>query len=261
MRFRLLNSVCVVILCVGGVILSAKAQNGRASKATNQGEPDAHQKLKGFLYTTVAYKKEALRLLIKEANDVARQLNLSEDLPITPTNLIYVVIGTPKMVVLSGGGIGTIGTSNYEYSVGIGDKLCFITSQKLDSEKARKDLKAKYLWPIERRNTNAAYQLATQWLAAIQMDVQGIERDSQVHIWSWTPDGVDDKHFVPLYWVVWKKADGPVASVELLEPTHLMGQVNVDHSEYILRRPVVVTNLDSLLSQTNDSKAGVNSTQ
>ena len=232
MCFKLLICVSVIMLCFCGAIFSANAQNVEAAWATNQEYLDAVQRLKELNHTTITYKKEALRLLIREANDVARQLNLPEDLPITQSNLIYVVIGTPKMVALSGGGIGTIDTSNYEYVVGIGDKLCYITSQKLDSEEARNDLKAKYLWPIERRNTNAAYELATQWMAAIKMDVKRIERDGNVHIWSWTPDGVDNKHFVPLYWVVWKKADGPVASVELLEPTHLLG----DSSRIIVGR-------------------------
>ena len=219
-----------------------------------------HQKLEALLYTIVPYRKEALRLLIKEANDVAIELHLPERLPITQTDLVDVVIGPPKVAAIIGG-IGAIGTSNYEYCVAVGGKLSYITSSKLDSETARKELKAKYLWPIERRNTNAAYQMATQWLAAIQMDVKGIERDCKVHVWSWTPDGVDPKHFVPIYWVVWKRPDGPVASVELLEPTHLLGHLNVHHPEYVLRKPVEITNMDVLLSQTNMSEAGLNKRQ
>lgn len=227
------------------------AQNKDLPTKTNQDVKSAGSELKELTYTTAAYKREVLRLLIAEANDVAAALKLPENLPITQRDLIYIVVGPPRLAELTGGTIGTIGTSNYEYSVALSNKLSYIVSSKLDSEEARDKIKAEYLWPIARRDTNAAYRLATNWLGTIQMDVKKIERDCKVSIWSWTPDDADGKHFVPLYIIVWKMADGPVASVELLEPTRLLGQLRVEKPEYILRPPVVVTNAEMLLSRTN----------
>jgi len=44
---------------------------------------------------------------------------------------------------------------------------------------------------------------------------------------------------------------GSVAGIELLEPTKSIHQLYVKRAEYILRKPIVITNLDFLLSQTN----------
>jgi hypothetical protein len=251
MFFSKTTLVCVILFYICRVMNCAHAQNSGPVKTTNQEAVNASTVVAELTHTTVAYKKEVLRLLIAEANDVATSLGLPENLPITQSNLIYVVVGTPKMVELSGGGIGAIDTTNYEYSFAYGRKLSYVTSSKLDSAEARNELEQKYLWPISRRNTNAAYRLATNWLAAIQIDVKRIEHDCRVNISSWTPDGVDEKHFVPLYFVTWKGSSGPVASVELLEPARLLGKLTVEQPEYVLRKPVVITNAEALLSQTN----------
>ena len=78
-------------------------------------------------------------------------------------------------------------------------------------------------------------------------------------ILSVTPEGPDGKHFVPVYSVTWvsKRAEGQDigmgsgASIELFEPTREIRQLHVLSSEYILRKPLEVQNLDSLLAQTN----------
>jgi len=58
---------------------------------------------------------------------------------------------------------------------------------------------------------------------------------------------------VPLYWITWsEKSKGRGgASVELCLPTKTLLQMHVNKSEYILRQPLLVANLDDLLSQTN----------
>jgi hypothetical protein len=97
------------------------------------------------------------------------------------------------------------------------------------------------------------------------MDVNGLNRDCRLSIHAWTPEGTNGMHFVPLYRLSWsKKAKPPtwaestaeyewkpVASVVLLLPTKTIRQLQVDQSEYILRKPLEITNLDFLLSQTN----------
>ena len=116
-----------------------------------------------------------------------------------------------------------------------------------------------YLWPISQINTNAAFQLATQILIAASMDVKALQRDCTVRIRASTPEGPNGKHFVPIYWIAWvsKRAEGEDigmgsgASIELFEPTREIRQLHVLNSEYILRKPLVIQNLDKLLSQTN----------
>jgi hypothetical protein len=101
-------------------------------------------------------------------------------------------------------------------------------------------------------NTNGAYKLATQFLAAVSMDVKALNRDCSIRIAAFTPAGKKGENFVPVYWVDWvkgKEGEGAVASVELFEPTKTVRQLHVTESKYILRRPLQFTNLDSLLSE------------
>jgi len=92
---------------------------------------------------------------------------------------------------------------------------------------------------------------ATQFLAAASMDVKALNRDCKLTIRAFTPEGEHGSHFVPVYWVSWGKDGKPIASVELFEPTKTIRQMHVNKSEYILRKPLEIPNLDLLLSQTN----------
>jgi hypothetical protein len=69
-------------------------------------------------------------------------------------------------------------------------------------------------------------------------------------------EGANGKHFVPLYWVYWserQKGERGGASVELCLATKTLLQMHVNKSDYILRQPLQIENLDFLLSQTNTS--------
>jgi hypothetical protein len=145
--------------------------------------------------------------------------------------------------------IGNISTSNYTYYVSVDNKLSWLTRTHLKDEDDQ--LREQYLWPISQMNTNAAYQLATQWLAAASMDVKALNRDCRLSIRAVTPDGEQGSHFVPVYFVSWGGGNGkPVASVELFEPTKTLRQLRVYKSEYILRTPLQITNPE-FSSQTN----------
>jgi hypothetical protein len=110
----------------------------------------------------------------------------------------------------------------------------------------------KYHKPMWQVNTNAAYQLATQFLASISMDVEGLNRDCQRTVYICQPDE-QNKYFVPNYYVVWSKKEivGCVAKVEIFMPTKTLRDLTVNQGKYILRPPLEITNLDFLLSQTN----------
>ena len=158
---------------------------------------------------------------------------------------------------------GNITTTNYTYYCSIGSKFSFLTKNGFDHEYG--EVRQQYLWPTNRMDTNAAYQLAEKWLSEVSMDVRALDRDCDVHIDAYTPEGDGGQQFVPIYWVYWMKrgeeGHGSVASVELLEPTKSVRQLRVERPEYILRKALEITKLDALLLQTNDSKAGANSTQ
>lgn len=205
-------------------------------------------------FTTPAYRSEALHFIIEGANHVAQDLHLQETLPITESNLVSYYIPPPRLAQRMGA-IGNITTANYTYYFSVGNKFSFLTKTGLEKDytKLRKD----YLWPVSKMNTNAAYQMAVKFLSDASMDVQALNKDCNVHILAFTPEGDNGKHFVPVYWVYWSKPDqegrGSMASVELFAPTKSIRQLRVEDSKYILRQPLQITNLDFLLSQTNAS--------
>jgi hypothetical protein len=246
-----MRSLIYLFLSVG---VCAFAQDFTDTKQKpNWTKMTGRQRYEKLTFTTPAYQKEAVRLVIEEANRVAQQLNLPENLPITQSNLVEAFVSPPQMAKI---GFGNITTSNYTYYVTVGDKFSYLEKYFADvKNKDYAELKAQYLWPMNRMNTNSAYQSATQWLAAASMDVEAINRDCNVHVEALTPEGKNGASFVPLYRVYWteKKGDSfaPAASIEFLEPTKSLRQLRVNKTEYILRQPLQITNLDFLLSQTN----------
>lgn len=102
-----------------------------------------------------------------------------------------------------GKGVGNITTSNYAYYVAVGNRFSSLVRTHLQEEYSQ--IQQEYLWPMGRIDTNVAYQLATQFLNAVSMDVKALNRDCSLSIRAFTPEGVHGAHFVPVYWVSWEK--------------------------------------------------------
>ena len=206
---------------------------------------------------TEGYRREALGLIIREANQAAQVLQLPEHLPICESNVVESFL-SPLRYAQETGAIGTISTTNYCYCVSRSNKLCYILGVHQNTDCARWE--QDYLWPVSRVDTNAAYQLATQWLAAVSIDVAGLNRDFSLSIetdnlYVRPPPG----KFVPVYSVAWCKpheqnpnivyASGTprwrvIASVRLFLPTKTLIQVRVEDPKYILRPPVTFSNVE-----------------
>ena len=223
-----------------------------ASADVSNTPPSSITRRPDMMFTTRAYNKEALRLVIQEANQVAQELKLPEELPIVDTNLLQYHI-PPYGMFRFVKAIGNVTTSNYIYSVSIDGKFSFLDSAHQLSDHLKRS--KEYSWPISQLDTNAAYQLATQWLAAVSMDVEALNRDCNLQIRPVmvTGEGAAAR-FVPRYFVSWAKepeGKGSEAWVELFLPTKKLEILHVMNSKYILRKPLQFTNLDLLLSQTN----------
>jgi hypothetical protein len=211
-------------------------------------------------FTTPQYERAAAQLLLDEANRTAEQLRLPDEvLPITKSNVTELHVA-PFGYSYIYKTIGVIGTSNYVYLVSKGDKLSGLGVADYDQACLRLE---KVSLPLEQMDTNAAYELATQWLVSVSMDVNGLNRDCKAHVavspfWNGLSriGQMPKEKFVPIYFVWWTspqndaEGHGDVAYVELFLPGKKLLQLSMDDPKYILRKPLVFTNLDSLFPGT-----------
>jgi hypothetical protein len=198
-------------------------------------------------FTTQAYQQAAFNLVLREANQVAKDMHLPEELPITKSNVLQGFI-SPFGISYVQKCIGNISTKNYVYCVSVGNKFSYLegTHQAEDCKRYA----AAYMWPVSKIDTNLAYQQATQWLRAAHMDVAGLDRDCRMgsrtgDFYYYTPPG----KFVPVYEVYWEgKTDkrNTVAEVMVFTPTKALLQLRVEDAKYILREPLGFTNLAAL---------------
>ncbi len=228
-----------------------------------QGFPDPlrtlHTRGPGFFrsLTTEAYTREARRLLLQEANQVATELSLwEEEVPLTE-NIVKFTIVPFGWAYVQTGHVGRVMSRHYHYVARKGWK--FSELFRADLEAACANYTRSYRWSGDRLDTNAAYNLATQWLAAVSMDVAGLNRDCVMHAapathWNrfrWKPP-FTNATFTPIYSVSWiprQTTNGfAAAQVELFAPDKTLLSLRVEDPKYILRQPLTFTNLDELLA-------------
>lgn len=207
-------------------------------------------------FTSKAYKAEALRRVIEEANWVAKKLQLAEKLPIKQADLRESFI-SPFGFAYTFGEVGNITTSNYLYGVERDNKFSLLTIANYDQICA--NYRQNCWLPTNQINKAYAYQLATQWLASVSVDVQRLNKDCHLKVeiapfWNEIRPGAEltKPKFVPIYDVAWLSPEnevehrGDTAFVELFLPTKTILQLSVENSKYILSQPLVFTNLSTL---------------
>jgi hypothetical protein len=203
-------------------------------------------------YTTRAYYERASQYILREMNDAARELQLpDETLPLSGTNASFGATGYGRSLMM--GILGGGQTKNYVYYFNYGRKFSevdWLNWENFCFSARRSPL------PIQQFDTNAPYQLATQWLAKASMDVAGLNRDCkiQVAVDPWvnelaTLGDKPDKTFVPVYFIGWTPRDNHetgAAHVELYLPTKKLLQFCVMDPKYNLRKLLVITNVDAV---------------
>jgi hypothetical protein len=258
MKSKLLVPVIFGILSVSTVI-AEDLPLGVPNPINPHGEYNMHV----MDFTTPAYRREALKLVLTEANKVALELTLPEKLPITQTDLTEVFIG-PFGQSYAEKRIGNVSTKNFRYCVSQGNKFSYLEGANIGGK--CRQYQASYTWPAERIDTNGAYEMATNWLAAISVDVDGLNREHHLLVEPYrdslrSPPGT----FVPVYKVSWcdkwsgvqgvivtpKPEWWAVASVVFFLPTKELLELRVEDPKYILRPPLAFTNLEDLLVGPN----------
>jgi hypothetical protein len=226
-----------------------------------------------FLHTTTAYKAAALQLMVGQANFAVQQLDLKEPVPIVisaDTNKSEVM--PPPM------GIGgMILTSNYDfefnkgYLLGIG-KLKWLAKVSPPVTNTLELANQPSLL-----DTNSAYQLATQWLAKISVDVPKLERKFSPRIFqpAGRPRdangkflaGVTNMISIPLYLIGWgdplegflrtNRLGRPLPPrrpnaldavyVEILGTTRELLSLHIRDTNFFTQPPLILTNAAELL--------------
>ena len=200
-------------------------------------------------FTTPAYREAAFNAVMREANQAAAVLGLPEELPIVRTNLVGIFID-PFGYAYAMKAIGNVTTLNYSYSVSDGNKLSYIASVHQDELGLK--FQASHTLPVSQVNTNEALAQATHWLKLFPVDMMALNSNCIVkvevdNVYVRPPAG----KFVPVYDVIWWEKSGDItggAFVRLFTPTRTLMQLDVGNAKYILRPPIVFTNLAELLS-------------
>jgi hypothetical protein len=110
-------------------------------------------------------------------------------------------------------------------------------------------------------NTNGAYQLATQWLSAIWVDVPLLEKRYKLHFYQWfrwfaSVDWINaselvgadtNKIMLPIYDVIWRQTDTPAVKVTVFGPTKELMEFEMNDVSLSRRPPIVISNWQELL--------------
>jgi len=193
-----------------------------------------------------AYKAAMSKLMLAEVTDYAAQLNLSEPLPVTTNALKELFFASPFLAERFGA-LGSLQTTNFSYGFGKGKRLCYITRVIKGRNSYDYDANKPYAIDPSAVNTNAAYCMATQFLATAFVDVSRLSTSSIVSVQPWVILHMTTSK----YTVQWERNGKQVVKVVLSPPKAELWTLRVEDPSLILRKPLVLSNLDFLLSQTN----------
>ncbi|MGH7953142.1 MAG: hypothetical protein ACREFE_14670 [Limisphaerales bacterium] len=193
-----------------------------------------------------AYQAAMLKVLLAEANDYVAALNLPEKRPLTKDSIKDCFIGSPY-VAEHFGGLGSFQTTNFSYGFGKGKHLCYITRIIKGDNPFDYNANKRYAIDPSEADTNAAYSMATQFLAKAFVNVSQLSTSSVVSVEPWVILHMTTSK----YTVEWRRGDKPVVKVVLAVPKDELWTLRVEDPNLILRKPLQITNLDYLLSQTN----------
>ena len=210
-----------------------------------------------FLHTTAAYQAAVANLLVGEANFAANQLNLQDWTPIEGTNGAIVEVMPPPLGV--GGGIVT---SNHFLNF---EKGRLRTVQKRDWLKKISPTATNLLFLVSRPSlldTNSAYQLATQWLTSLSVDVRAMEQKFPPRILQIPARKIDangrnlpgtsNNVATPLFEIAWGNRQPPTeflnpVRVKILGTSKELLALDIRDDSIFQGTPLLVTNASQLL--------------
>jgi hypothetical protein len=193
---------------------------------------------------SLAYKATVLAMALAQANQVAQQLNLPCQKPIEHSDLKWAYVSPPglsKPLLPS----VSFDTKDFAYSFTDG-KLHVIHGFAYSNW----DMEHYHQWVKMRSlvDSNAAYQLAAQWLSTVSVNVPALNRNypltvGQPFFWA-DPSSATNTNRVtlPIYQVKWGNPGDPAVAVEIFGPTKELMDLHVEDQSFSTRTNLFLTN-------------------
>jgi hypothetical protein len=202
-----------------------------------------------------AYKFISIILMLWEINYCSERLRLPTDLPVKEQDLRAESVFPPSVI----GFAGRLDTSKFSFSFAKSGRLRFIT--KLDDGRGNQTLH-EYLEHLSQVkstiNTNNAYRIATNWLAAMEIDLPRLEKEH--------PPAVRQQTFVPwagfatnnaetplpIFDVKWGDWARPVIDIQISGATGELLKLRQEDDSYSKRPASLIKDMDKLLAISDE---------
>ncbi|MEJ0088361.1 MAG: hypothetical protein WDM80_01175 [Limisphaerales bacterium] len=189
--------------------------------------------------------------MLAEINFCANRLQLPVKLPVEKQDIRREMVFAPRKMVFA----GRLDTSEYSFSFARSGRLRFIT--KLDNGRGDKTLR-EYLEGLAKIkstiNTTDAYRIATNWCAAMEIDLPRLEREHppivrQQAFVPWEGSGNTNAEVpLPIFDVKWGDWAGPVIDIQISGATGELLILRQEDVSYSKRPASLINDMDKLLA-------------
>jgi hypothetical protein len=197
-----------------------------------------------------AYKYVIVAVMISEASFEADKLGLPlQRHPLGQSSVQFETTTPPNVMYVLGAG-GRIDTDRYSFCFGRHKRFIVKLDRfgHLDQAEENEMLSR----GTSLVSSNGAYQLATNWLSAIQVDVWELQRTNQAEVqqrWYYGPQG---KTMLPVFEVRWGEWDHPKIEVSIDGRTKEVVYIRQEDDSFSRRPEELIKNLDKLLEIPDD---------
>jgi hypothetical protein len=281
------SSIIIVFVCI--LFVAGVSAQTNLPKLTDAQGKEMMMMVKSINHLTLPYKATAMQQMLNEANFFADRLKLPTPHPIKMTDVVFPHVSPPWFSIIKQTNVpylpatifgadifnadipreqrlralniavrGQIETTNFFFSF-LDGRLCDVERlSEHEVERYARDLD-KLVGQSSLIDTNDAYQLATQWLAAVDVDMPALNKlkwtVSQLH---YMPHGATNAVTLPLYYVDFGSkhtsaqnnlpaSDEPLISVEILGTTKELQELRFQDTSFSRRSQMFITNAFELV--------------
>jgi hypothetical protein len=218
-------------------------------------------------HASMAYKAVAVERMLAEASYFSERLALPTPHPLRVSDLKCVhvtplwgsMIGAADLPALAlGARIARIRTARFA-ATGVLEstsfffgfergQLCYLCRRSQEGMEYQPSLDKLAVTP-SRVGDAGAYQLATQSLAAVSVDVAAMEKKLKPRVWRQPyryPEGTTNEVLLPFFYVQWGQGDSPALKVTIDGTTKEVLGISMQDTSFSRRPPLVIPNARKL---------------